>query len=79
MLETLKRYFDDRTAIKIESAIKTGLPVIIDGIQGPTGKSTLCEYLRGKGFSAIEKWCADKNKGDDNSVNIVITLNKYIR
>lgn len=37
-------------------AIKEDKPILVDGPQGPTGKTTLCQALRDAGVVAYEKW-----------------------
>lgn len=39
---------------KLKDAIKIGMPILIQGPQGPTGKSTFVKYLRERGVNASE-------------------------
>lgn len=76
--KALSLYLPENEAERTAKAIESGIPVMIEGIEGPTGKTTLCEWLRSKGFGAFEPWeltddCADL---DRNSVCITITLNR---
>lgn len=79
MTNLLIEYFPENIALVLSEAMRRGLMVIIDGKQGPTGKTTLCTKLRELGINAFEKWEMPKNKmGNDNAANITITLNKII-
>lgn len=65
----------------LELAKQHGLPIVIDGDRSkPTGKSTVCEYLRDRGFNAYEAWMfEDGVKMPDsgaNSVYVAIRLDK---
>ncbi|RPJ97256.1 hypothetical protein CW357_00895 [Rummeliibacillus sp. TYF005] len=48
-------------------AISIGKPIIVEGIQGPTGKSTLVRYLQERGANAIEY-----------NLSEVFTLNEFL-
>ena len=61
----------------VDAAIAQGSPIIVQGYQGPTGKTTLVNDLREHGALAWEWWEANQ-KSDDNSCAIVITLDKPI-
>lgn len=62
---------------------------IINGKQGPTGKTYLCNMLRELGYEAYEEWYLQepwrfqddypKDKSDGNSCVITITLNEPIK
>ena len=66
------------------AAISAGIPVIVDGDRSrPTGKSTLCDYLKSLGADACEAWGLEegsKKKPDsdakENTVTVVIRLNR---
>lgn len=73
----LRRYFDTGTSKKLASAMLTGMDIIIDGVQGPTGKSTLCRELNAIGYNAVERHELSK-KSDTNAAHIVITLNEKV-
>ena len=58
-------------------ANNSDVKVHITGIQGPTGKSTLCKELKDLGVCAFETWELDYEKlGDINAAYIEIALNK---
>ena len=61
----------------VDAAIAHGIPIIVQGAQGPTGKTALVNDLRKHGAIAWEWWEANK-KSDDNTCAIVITLDKPI-
>ena len=73
----LRKYFDRGTAAKLTVALQCGLDIIIDGVQGPTGKSTLCRELNAIGYNAVERHELSK-KSDTNAAHIVITLNEKV-
>lgn len=86
--ETLSRYLPEEEAKATAQAAFNGLPVVIDGAQGPTGKSTLCAELLKYGLGAFEKYeldhdpavgmLIDKNKVNHNGAYVMIVLNKLI-
>lgn len=39
---------------KLKNAIEIGMPILIEGPQGPTGKTTFVNYLRERGVNASE-------------------------
>ena len=39
---------------RLKHAVRVGKPIIVEGIQGPTGKTTLIRYLRERGAKAIQ-------------------------
>lgn len=59
MNERLKSYLEslpsDLDIRRIEDAIRSRKIILIGGIQGPTGKTTLCSILREEGVSALEE------------------------
>lgn len=71
------KYFSEREAEKISGILRKDIPIIIDGSQGPTGKTSLCRKLNELGYHAVERWKI-KNEENNNSVSIVISLNKMI-
>ena len=79
LTEVLGKYFPEDETAKIACAIRSGLPIIIDGTQDPTGKTTLCEKLRELGFNVSERWELPKKESNNNAANIVITLNKVLK
>ena len=79
LTEVLEKYFSEDETAKIACAIRSGLPIIIDGTQDPTGKTTLCKELCELGFDAVESWKTQKEESNNNAANIVITLNKVLK
>ncbi len=77
--DVFRPYFSEDEAKKLATAVRSGLPIIIDGVQCPTGKTTLYESLRRLGFNVSERWELPKKESDHNAANIVITLNKKVR
>lgn len=77
MIDKLKNLLGESTAHEVLTAAESGLPIVIDGRQGPTGKSTLCKVLRGYGYEVMEAY--EKEESNDNTASIVITLNQFIR
>lgn len=73
-------FFKEDQVKKIESAVKSGLPVLISGRQGATGKTSLANYLRSCGITAFEQWelCVQKKKNDENSAYVLIVLDELI-
>ena len=45
LTEVLEKYFSEDATAKIAGAIRSGLPIIINGAQEPTGKTTLFRKL----------------------------------
>lgn len=86
--EFISQYLSEEEATAVAQAAFSGLPVIIDGVQGPTGKSTLCKGLREFGLTAVEKYelendsnakaLFDKFKDNHNGAYVMIVLNKRI-
>ena len=59
---------------------RSDITVYITGVQGPTGKSTLCKELKKLGVNAFEAWeLEDKSLSDINTSHIDISLNKPLR
>lgn len=52
---------------RLERAIEVGNPIIVEGAQGPTGKSTLVRYLRERGAEVSEYGLSE-----------VFTLNEFL-
>lgn len=77
--DVFRPYFSEDEAKSLANAVKSGLPIIINGVQKPTGKTTLCQKLRELGFNVSERWELPKKESDNNAANIVITLNKKVR
>ena len=44
----------ERRAKELAKALKEGKTVIVDGVQGPTGKTTLCQKLKEAGYPVVE-------------------------
>ena len=66
----------------VEQAVRAGVPIIVDGVHGPTGKTTLCDELRRRGANAWEPWEVDEglyspNRGEgENTLALTVRLNK---
>ena len=67
----------------VREAIKAKTPIIVTGDRTkPTGKSTLCEWLRSSGAVAYEEWELEEGSvqpdsvKDQNSAVVVIRLNR---
>lgn len=52
----LPEFLNDSTQRVIMNAIKSGKVILVSGMPGPTGKTTLVEMLREQGVTAFEKW-----------------------
>lgn len=76
--ELLRTYLAEETADKLAGIISKDTPIVIDGKQGPTGKTTLCRKLKALGYDAQEQWKAKKSEEHDNGFKVVIFLNKKI-
>lgn len=82
-LHTPLRLLDAAQQDIVLAAIRTKVPVIIDGDRSkPTGKSALCDYLKSLGADACEAWELEEglkkpdNGGMKNQVSVVIRLNR---
>lgn len=67
----------------LKMAIDNKIPIIIAGKHKPTGKSTLCDYLKTKGINAIEEWEIEENNEiqidkNSNTMYLLINLNREI-
>ncbi len=66
----------------IQCAVETGAAIIIDGMHGPTGKTTLCDELRRRGAVVWEPWEVDEgviepdSKDGQNTVFLTVRLNR---
>lgn len=66
----------------VEQAIPAGVPIIVDGVHGPTGKTTLCDELRRRGANAWEPWEVEEGFvvpdifDGENTVFLTVRLNK---
>lgn len=76
--DVFRPYFSENESKELANAVRSGLPIIIDGVQRPTGKTTLYERLRRLGFNVSERWELPKKESDNNAANIVITLDKVL-
>lgn len=81
----LLNFLDHNQAKLIREAVGAGIPIIIDGDRSkPTGKTTLCDYLKGVGAVAYEAWELEEGEvqpndnTDANSVSVTIRLNKAL-
>ena len=52
----LPDYLTKKQKSDIKRAIKDNIPIIVKGIQGPTGKTTLVDLLKEQGIVAFELW-----------------------
>lgn len=41
---------------QLDKAIELGKPILVKGPQGPTGKTTIVNFLREQGVVAFEEW-----------------------
>lgn len=69
----------------VQFAVDTGIPIVIDGDRTrPTGKTTLCDYLKKKGAAVCETWELEEGKiqpdgiAGINTVSVTIRLNKEL-
>lgn len=86
----LSEYLTASKASVIVNCKLAGIPILIKGRSGPTGKSTLCKILRKLGYTVAEEWelegtqCPEilekfiKGKRDSNTCYVTITLNKMV-
>ncbi|GAB2553469.1 hypothetical protein [Gracilibacillus alcaliphilus] len=51
----LQSILSDGEIENLKIAIEIGMPILVQGPQGPTGKSTFVKYLRERGVNASEK------------------------
>lgn len=88
VLSLLKKYLEQNEAEQLLIPIMQGIPVLIDGKQGPTGKTTLYEGLKEMGIAVAERWMLNEHYGNvpdvfrssnKNAVFITITLNERTR
>lgn len=84
-LHTPLRLLDAAQQDIVLAAIRTKVPVIIDGDRSkPTGKSVLCDYLKSLGADACEAWELEEgskkpdNDAAGNHVSVVIRLNRGV-
>ncbi len=56
----LKTILSESDIERLEHALKTGRTIIVDGIQGPTGKTTLVRYLKERGATVVEEKLSEK-------------------
>ncbi|MBZ4221904.1 hypothetical protein LAE98_07195 [Bacillus wiedmannii] len=57
--EYLKSILSNKDIERLENAIREGRTIIVDGPQGPTGKSRFVRYLKERGVNATEYWEAE--------------------
>lgn len=83
--QRLLKFLGPKQAELVCAAINLGLLIVIDGDRTKaTGKSTLCDYLRGKGAAAYEAWELEEGNirpdsdANCNSVCITIRLNEEL-
>lgn len=73
----LSQYFSEQEVVKLLALLDKDICIIVEGKQGPTGKSTLCRKLKELGYKAVERWETEKEE-NNNTVSIVVSLNKMI-
>lgn len=78
-------FLDSSQAKLIHDAVDAGISIIVDGDRAkPTGKTTLCDYLKEMGAVAYESWELEEGKvqpndnTDANSVSVTIRLNRAL-
>ncbi|PGT52306.1 hypothetical protein COD86_28450 [Bacillus cereus] len=54
-----KSILSSKDIARLENAIREGRTIIVDGPQGPTGKSRFVRYLKERGVNATEYWEAE--------------------
>ncbi len=81
----LEKYYPIETAEQIANVItgdaREDFLILIDGRQGLTGKTTLCNKLKSLGYNAEELWkyaSTEREDRDDNFVGIIISLNELL-
>ena len=76
----LSKYLPEKEADMLASILTAHrqMPIVIDGICGPTGKTTLCRELCRMGFYASEAWRREENESERNGASVTITLNQMI-
>lgn len=77
-IEEALRPLNPKQRGKIVKAIKLGLPVVVAGRNGPTGKTTLTNNLRAVGVKAAELWELEEKEDDKNTAGVFIVLNQRI-
>lgn len=86
MKDSLKRYLEPDV---LDRVLKAGLPVIIDGVQGSTGKTTTKDILENEGYTVFEMFQLNNPMTEEekkfsklwksgNTAAVVINLNKLI-
>lgn len=87
MKDSLKRYLEPDVLDRVLKAAKSGLPVIIDGVQGSTGKTTTKDILESEGYTVFEMFQLNNPMTEEekkfsklwksgNTVAVVINLNR---
>ena len=87
VLSLLKKYLEQNEAEQLLIPIMQGIPVLIDGKQAPTGKTTLYKGLKEMGIAVAERWMLNEHygnipdvfkKSNCNVVYITVTLNDLV-
>ena len=66
----------------VAQAIHAGAKIIVDGVPGPTGKTTLCDELRRRGATVWEPWEVAEglyrpdSEAGRNTLTLTIRLNR---
>lgn len=81
----LLEFLDTNQAELVCIAVDARIPIIIDGDRTkPTGKTTLCDYLKSVGATVVEAWEVEEGMAqpndntDNNSVSVTIRLGKAL-
>ena len=66
----------------LKTAVEAGIPILVTGNRSyPTGKSTLCEFLKSAGVDVREEWELENESIQDsgeNEVYFTIVLNRKL-
>ena len=77
-IEEALRPLNPKQRGKVAKAIRLGLPVVVAGKSGQTGKTTLTNNLRAVGVKAAELWELEEKEDDKNTAGVFIVLNQRI-
>lgn len=56
----LPNYLTKEQKEQVRSAAKQNKPILVTGIPGPTGKTTLANLLKANGIQVFEEWECEK-------------------
>lgn len=85
----LLKFLNEGQATLVRMAIAAGIPIVVDGDRTkPTGKSTLCDYLKSVDAVACEAWELEEGENadkklpngntDSNSVIVTVRLDRAL-